>query len=147
MQTDTVARLKLFNMRMNESEWARVERLADHYGLDAAGLIRFLLKRDDDALEYRGTRESGQTSAMSEAAVLVTKAAVPGVKLLVQTLDDPGASSGDRADIVDGRLLTKRFALTDGKRTVRDLDLVGVERALKAWPKSVTKKGVTKGRR
>lgn len=43
MQTERV-REKLFNMRLSEDEAARLARLADHYGLNAAGVIRMLLK-------------------------------------------------------------------------------------------------------
>ncbi len=51
MQTGAVARERLFNMRMSDDEWARLERLAAHYGLNAAGVIRMLLKREDDAVQ------------------------------------------------------------------------------------------------
>ena len=50
MHTGAVAREKLFNMRLSEEEAARLERLAAHYGLNAAGVIRMLLKREEDAL-------------------------------------------------------------------------------------------------
>ena len=46
----TMAREKLFNMRMSEDESARVARVAAHYGLNAASLFRMLVKREDDAL-------------------------------------------------------------------------------------------------
>ena len=45
-----VAREKLFNMRMSDEEWARLETLAEHYGLNAAGVIRMLVKADTDRL-------------------------------------------------------------------------------------------------
>ncbi|MGO9833453.1 MAG: hypothetical protein ACLP1X_04490 [Polyangiaceae bacterium] len=48
MQTAPVAREKLFNMRMSAEEWARIEFLAKHYSLNAAGLIRMLVKREAD---------------------------------------------------------------------------------------------------
>jgi hypothetical protein len=44
MQHAESVREKLFTMRMSSEEWARVEALAEHYGLNAAGLIRMLLK-------------------------------------------------------------------------------------------------------
>lgn len=50
MQTHYVARERLFNIRLSEEEAARLDRLASHYGLNAAGVIRMLLKREDDAL-------------------------------------------------------------------------------------------------
>lgn len=50
MQTREVARDRLFNMRLSEEESARLDRIAAHYGLNAAGAIRMLLKREDDAI-------------------------------------------------------------------------------------------------
>lgn len=48
-------RALLFTMRMSGAERARVERVARHYGLNAAGVVRLLLKREDDAI----TRDAG----------------------------------------------------------------------------------------
>jgi predicted DNA-binding protein len=45
-----MAREKLFNMRMSEDEQARLEALASHYALNAAGVIRMLIKREADRL-------------------------------------------------------------------------------------------------
>ncbi len=45
-----VARERLFTMRMSEEEHARLETVAKHYALNAAGLIRMLVKREDDRL-------------------------------------------------------------------------------------------------
>jgi len=56
MQTAPVAREKLFNMRMSEEEWSRIERLAEHYSLNAAGVLRMLVKREVDALEKERAR-------------------------------------------------------------------------------------------
>jgi predicted DNA-binding protein len=51
MQTvASVAREKLFNMRMSAEEWTRLEYLAKHYGLNAAGVLRMLVKGDVDRL-------------------------------------------------------------------------------------------------
>ncbi len=65
MQTGAVARDRLFNMRLSEEEAGRLERIAAHYGLNAAGAIRMLLKREDDALR---------------AAASATKASKKGAK-------------------------------------------------------------------
>ena len=46
MQTAEV-RAKLFNVRFSDEEWARLEALCNHYGLNAAGLIRMLLKKEE----------------------------------------------------------------------------------------------------
>ena len=51
MQTDAV-RPKLFNIRFSEEEWARVERLASHYGINAASLFRMLLKKEETSVQW-----------------------------------------------------------------------------------------------
>ena len=49
--TDTSeARQRLFTLRMTEDEGARFNRVAEHYGLTVAGVLRMLMKREDDAL-------------------------------------------------------------------------------------------------
>jgi hypothetical protein len=53
MQTGAVARDKLFNMRMSEEEWGRLEFLAEYYGLNAAGVLRMLMKREVDAVQAK----------------------------------------------------------------------------------------------
>ena len=51
MQTvPPVARERLFNMRMSAEESTRLEYLAEHYGLNAAGVLRMLVKGDFDRL-------------------------------------------------------------------------------------------------
>lgn len=42
-----VMRAKLFNIRLSDEEWARVESLCEHYGLNAAGLFRMLLRKEE----------------------------------------------------------------------------------------------------
>jgi hypothetical protein len=61
MQTEAVARDRLFNMRLSEDESARLDRLAEHYGLNAAGVIRMLLKREDDATAPRSGAPPSKT--------------------------------------------------------------------------------------
>jgi hypothetical protein len=61
MQTGAVARDKLFNMRMSEEEWGRLEFLTEHYGLNAAGVLRMLLKREADAVQAKA-RETSKKS-------------------------------------------------------------------------------------
>lgn len=46
MQTDSM-REKLFTIRMTEEERERAERLANHHGLNVAGLLRMLLKKEE----------------------------------------------------------------------------------------------------
>jgi hypothetical protein len=41
---------RLFTIRMNPEETARLEMLAAHYGLTAAGVVRMLLKREADSV-------------------------------------------------------------------------------------------------
>lgn len=42
-----VMREKVFNIRLSAEEWARVEAVAAHHGLNASGLFRFLLKKEE----------------------------------------------------------------------------------------------------
>ncbi|MBN1607488.1 MAG: hypothetical protein JW940_12695 [Polyangiaceae bacterium] len=43
-------RERLFTMRMSTEESERLDRLAEHFGLNGAGVIRMLLKREDDSV-------------------------------------------------------------------------------------------------
>lgn len=45
-----VPRGRLLNMRVNDDEYNRLNRLAAHYGLNVSGVIRMLAKRDAAAL-------------------------------------------------------------------------------------------------
>lgn len=40
-------RERMFTMRLSEDESLRLDRIAGHYGLNAAGLIRMLLKKEE----------------------------------------------------------------------------------------------------
>ena len=61
MQTVPDVREKLFTIRMNDEETERMEMLARHFGLSAAGVVRMLLKREADAIERE--RKLSRTSA------------------------------------------------------------------------------------
>jgi hypothetical protein len=43
-------RERMFTMRLSEQESLRLDQVADHYGLNAANLIRMLLKREADGV-------------------------------------------------------------------------------------------------
>lgn len=43
-------RERLFTMRVSEEEAARFDRVAKHYGLNVAGVVRMLMKREDDSI-------------------------------------------------------------------------------------------------
>lgn len=45
-----MARDKQFNMRLSADEVHRLDGLAAHYGLNAANLLRMLLKKEADTL-------------------------------------------------------------------------------------------------
>jgi len=45
-----VMREKTFNIRMSAEESARMEAVSAHYALNAASLIRMLIKREADSL-------------------------------------------------------------------------------------------------
>lgn len=48
--TNPVPRGRLLNMRVNDEEWERLNRLAEHYGVNVSAVIRMLAKRDAVAL-------------------------------------------------------------------------------------------------
>jgi hypothetical protein len=50
MQTEAV-REHLFTMRMSDEEWGRVEKLCAFHGINAASLLRMLLKKEERALD------------------------------------------------------------------------------------------------
>ena len=43
-------RERLFTMRMSDEEHARLDAVAKHFALNAAGVVRMLVKREFDAL-------------------------------------------------------------------------------------------------
>lgn len=43
-------RERLFTMRLSDEEYARLDAVAKHYALNAAGLLRMLVKREADAI-------------------------------------------------------------------------------------------------
>lgn len=50
-QTETMAmREKMFTLRMNEEESTRLDAIAKHYGLNAAGVLRVLIKEKHDQI-------------------------------------------------------------------------------------------------
>lgn len=50
MQTVDLVRAKTFNIRFSEEELARLDSVAEHYALTAAGVIRMLIKREADGI-------------------------------------------------------------------------------------------------
>lgn len=55
MHTEAMtARGKVFNVRLSDDEWERVNRLAGEYGLSAASLFRLLLKQAERAFVEPG---------------------------------------------------------------------------------------------
>ena len=79
MQTPTMGREKLFNMRMSEEEWARAGALAAHYGVNIASMLRMLMKREADALDAAkpklSTRERVFHALVAQVAVRRNKRA------------------------------------------------------------------------
>ncbi len=45
-----MARDRQFNMRLSEDEMRRLDAIAAHFGINAANVLRMLLKREADAL-------------------------------------------------------------------------------------------------
>lgn len=44
-------RRRMYTIRLSEEERARFVRLAEHYGLNAAGFFRMILKREEQTLD------------------------------------------------------------------------------------------------
>ena len=64
---DTV-REKQLNIRLSEEESTRLERVAEHFGLNAAGVIRMLLKRaDDEIMKGEAARDLEKVSSVPHA--------------------------------------------------------------------------------
>lgn len=51
-----MTRTRLFNMRMNDEEWARLQQIANYYDEDYSGVLRLLLTREARALGRRKGR-------------------------------------------------------------------------------------------
>lgn len=49
-ETAANMREKLFTMRMSQEEGNRLDAVAAHYGLNAAGVLRMLVKREFDTI-------------------------------------------------------------------------------------------------
>jgi hypothetical protein len=54
-ETAANMREKLFTMRMSEEESLRLDAVARHYGLNAAGVLRMLVKREHDVVAREKT--------------------------------------------------------------------------------------------
>jgi len=50
-------RERLFTMRMSDEESQRLDALAKHYALNAAGVLRMLVKREYDAVQPRAVSD------------------------------------------------------------------------------------------
>jgi hypothetical protein len=59
MHTDAMARERQFNMRLSDDEVRRLDALADHYGVNAANLVRMLLRREAIALGIDAPAKAG----------------------------------------------------------------------------------------
>ncbi|WP_146652723.1 hypothetical protein [Labilithrix luteola] len=46
-------RAKTFNIRFSEEELGRLDKVAEHYALTAAGVIRMLVKREADEIDAK----------------------------------------------------------------------------------------------
>ena len=69
VQTDDM-RERMFTMRLSKEESDRLDALAEHFGINAVGIIRMLLKEK--------ARELGMpTISLGEAALIRQKAGIP----------------------------------------------------------------------
>lgn len=62
MQTAAM-RERLFNIRFSDEEWSRLETLKEHLGLDAANLVRMLLKEKARELGIEGAHVQRSATA------------------------------------------------------------------------------------
>jgi hypothetical protein len=53
MHTQSVNREKLFNIRFSEDDWSRIEKLCAFHGVNAASLLRMLLKNEEQDIDAR----------------------------------------------------------------------------------------------
>ena len=53
------ARPLIVNFRFSEEEYARLKRIAEHYGLDASATMRLLIKKQERILEKRAAKAIG----------------------------------------------------------------------------------------
>ncbi len=61
-------RQRIFNMRLSEEEGARLDRLAEHYGINAAELIRMLLKREEKTVDFAPPAPQAKPKRRTRAA-------------------------------------------------------------------------------
>ena len=54
----SMGRERLFTVRMSDEERERAELVARHYGLNVAGVLRMLLKREADTIGAKATETS-----------------------------------------------------------------------------------------
>jgi antitoxin component of RelBE/YafQ-DinJ toxin-antitoxin module len=69
-----VPRGRLINLRVNDAEYDRLARLADHYGVNVSSVIRLLAKRDAVAL---GLEPTTATARLTDAELLAPLARKP----------------------------------------------------------------------
>lgn len=66
MQTADLVRAKTFNIRFSEEESERLDAVAEHYALTAAGVIRMLVKREADRIGM-GSKTTSADGGVTDA--------------------------------------------------------------------------------
>lgn len=61
MGTTNEEKSHLCTVRMSETEWARVNAVAEHHGVNASAVIRMLLKREERDLGIEPAKTTKQT--------------------------------------------------------------------------------------
>ena len=95
MQSHATMREKVFNLRLSDEEAARLDAIATHYGLNAAGVIRMLVKREHDAItpptivKLQGPKSAEDIERLQQRAREVAKATAV-------RKNRPGARKGPR---------------------------------------------------
>ena len=84
LESAEMMREKTFNIRLNDEEWARLDRVATARGINAASVIRMLLKEADDRILREADLEALLAAPNTDALRRFedTTARIAGLKLL-----------------------------------------------------------------
>lgn len=95
MQIDAMTREKQINFRVSEDEAARFDRVAQHYGIAMAAMLRMLVKAEDEKIQRSAEVEARRSDQPDEAGQDVLWCfSGPDVDDRVGSADIAGAMNG-----------------------------------------------------